>query len=431
MLVSVKQITLVLLPALLLTKSLWVSAEEKITQQEIINAHAHLQPQTISVGCLFPMSGPGAHYGEDSVEAIRLAEEDIQRWREQSPQHYPPLHIHIGDTKSKPLRAIQLSRKFIDQDKVSFLCGGVSSSVALAVTKVARDRQVIFVGTDHASPQLVEEARHPYYFRMSNGTRQSMLAGAKYIAQHYRSRSSSVPLRIAFIGPDYDYGYRAWDDLRYFLQQRNIRFSVATELWPKLNEKDFSLYIDALEDTKPDVLVSGHWGKDFVNLIRQLKGRSLLENTVLMNFDAGGNYDTLAELGDDMPLGLVLSARHHVNWPETQENQHFVQRFFQRTGRYPSYAAQGAYAGILAIAQVVAKTGGIYNQASLLEHFKQLRLKLPEDPDGFESYIDPQSQQIMQVQAIGTTIKADGFSPAKVMLGQWKAYYPPQQWPAR
>ena len=27
-----------------------------------------------------------------------------------------------------------------------------------------------------------------------------------------------------------------------------------------------------------------------------------------MNFDAGGNYEVLAELGEDMPHGIVLSA---------------------------------------------------------------------------------------------------------------------------
>ncbi len=379
----------------------------------------------IHVACLFPMTGPSARYGEDSVAAIRIAEQELKALRAAMPenlrQKIPEIRVLIGDTKSKPLRAVQLARNFIDDQQARFLCGGVSSSVALAVTKVAYDKQIVFVGTDHASPRLVDEALHPYYFRVNNGTQQSMQAGAKYIAQHYRRKT---PLRIAFIGPDYDYGYRAWDDLRRFLKQRNIPFSIVAELWPKLNQKDFSIYIDHLEKAGADIVVNGHWGSDFVHFIRQAKQKTLLEQATVMNFDAGGNYDTLAELGDDMPLGLVLSARHHVNWPETEENNQFVQQFHHSTGRYPSYAAQGAYAGIRAIAKVVSQLPDGFEKAEVIRAFQHLQLKLPEDPRGFQSYMDPKSHQIQQVQAIGTTVRNSAFPPAKVLLGQWFIYYP-------
>jgi branched-chain amino acid transport system substrate-binding protein len=385
---------------------------------------------SIKIACLFPMSGPSANYGEDSVEAIRIAEEELKKRQDQHRYKnegdtqafaFPTVEVLIGDTKSKPLRAVQLARSFIDNEKVNFLCGGVSSSVALAVTKVAYDKKVIFVGTDHASPRLVDEALHPYYFRMNNGTRQSMQAGAKYIAQHYRKRA---PLKIAFIGPDYDYGYRAWDDLLYFLKNNNISVEIAAELWPKLNEKDFTIYIDALVNAKPDIIVNGHWGTDFVNFIRQAKNTSLFEKAKLMNFDAGGNYDTLAALGNDMPLGLVLSARHHVNWPQTVENQQFVKKFYQRTGRYPSYAAAGAYAGIHAIAAVVSKTKSLANNGELISRFQELSIKLPEDPDGFESHMNPVTHQIQQVQAIGITVRNTSFPPATVLLDHWFVYSP-------
>lgn len=143
-----------------------------------------------------------------------------------------------------------------------------------------------------------------------------------------------------------------------------------------------------------------------------------------MNFDAGGNYDTLAALGDDMPLGLVLSARHHVNWPETSENQQFVSQFYQLTGRYPSYAAQGAYAGIHAIAKVLSQVSSPITDEKLITGLQRLRLKLPEDPDGFESYINASTHQIQQVQAIGTTVLNSAYPPAKVLLGDWFIYYP-------
>lgn len=368
------------------------------------------------------MTGPGALYGEDSEAAVHLALKHID-----DSKQYPSvdLRVIVADSKSKPLRAVQLARKLIEEDKVNLLCGAVSSSVALAVTKIAEANKIIFIGTDHASPRLVDQALHPYYFRLNNGTRQSMWAGAQYIAEHYQSTKD---LTIGFIGPDYDYGYRAWDDLRYFLRKQNIDFFIQHELWPKLGEKNFSLYINALINDPPDILINGHWGKDLVNFILQAKESGLFNQTSFMNFDAGGNYATLATLSDKMPLGLVLSARHHVNWPLTPANQQFVNDFFQLTGRYPSYAAEGAYSGIMAIAAAASSVTEPTESEQLITAFKSLTIKLPEDPEGFESIMDSESHQILQVQSIGKTMINHQYPPAKVMLGDWFDYYPPEQW---
>lgn len=383
-----------------------------------------LSESTVKIGCLFPLTGPGGKYGRDSVAAVRLAEAYLQSTFKSDAIS---LEILIGDTRSKSLRAVQIARSFIEKDGVDFLCGVVSSSVALAVTDVARQKRVFFIGTDHASPRLVSQKLHPYYYRVNNGTRQSMMAGAQYIRQYFSTRQ---PLKIAFIGPDYDYGYQAWADLNGFLKEEKVTVKVVAEFWPKLFETDYSTYIHALIDSQPDIVINGHWGQDLVTFVKQAKGLGLFEKTVFMNFDAGGNYEILAELGDDMPLGLVLSARHHVNWPNTLDNLTFVEKFRERVGRYPSYAAEGAYAGILAISAAVRRSGGVGNAKKLSSAFDSLMLKLPEDPEGFSSYMDPDSHQLMQVQAIGKTIRNIDYPPARVMLGDWSIYYPPKRWPS-
>ncbi len=378
----------------------------------------------VKIGCLYPLSGPAGLYGRDSAIAIRLAERHIESL---AAAGYPELEIIIEDTRSKPLRSLQMARKFIDTDHVDFLCGVVSSSIALSVTELARQTKTFFIGTDHASPSLVSTELHPFYFRVNNDIRLSMLAGAKYIRDNYSV--SPKPLRIAFIGPDYEYGYEGWEDLRWLLQENGVEFETVGEFWPKLFETDYSIYIEALDRVQPDVIVDGHWGLDLVTLIKQAAQHGLLEKATFMNFDAGGNYEVLAQLGNDMPLGLVLSARHHVNWPPTQANRDFVQAFHEEAGRYPSYAAEGAYSGILAIAEAVKAAGNTDNADAIRHALSTLKLKLPEDPEGFVSFMDPLSHQMMQVQAIGRTVVDNRFLPATRLLGGWSIYLPPKQWP--
>lgn len=379
---------------------------------------------TVKVGCLYPLTGPGGLYGRDSAVAIKLAQRHV---RSREPDGYPHLEIIIEDTRSKALRSLQIARKFIERDKVDFLCGVVSSSIARAISELARKHSTFFVGTDHASPSLTTEALHPYYFRVNNGTRQSMLAGAKYIHEHYGNRTE--PLRIAFIGPDYEYGYQAWDDLRAFLTQLGTHFEVAGEYWPKLFETDYTTYIQELLRSDIDIVVSGHWGLDLVTFVKQANRLGLIKKAQFMNFDAGGNYEILAELGNEMPLGLVLSARHHVSWPPTDRNKAFVRAFHEEAGRFPSYAAQGAYAGVLAIAEAVRHAGGATDKKAVGEQLKRLRISLPEDPDGFQSHMDAESHQMLQVQAIGKTVFDNRFPPATIQLGDWAVYYPPAKWP--
>jgi len=375
-------------------------------------------PDAVRVGCLYPLTGTGSRYGRDSVIAIGLALDDLDA---RTTGNYPPLRIAIEDTKSKSLRAVQIARSFIDQYKVDFLCGVVSSRVALAVTEVAREKRTFFIGTDHASPRLVTSALHPWYFRVSNGTRQSMRAGAQYIQRKFTGKAE---LRIAFIGPDYDYGYQAWKDLRHFLRQSGVKFKIAGEYWTRLFETDYSLYIQALLDSGANIIINGHWGGDLIAFVRQARAFGLFDKAAFMNFDAGGNYEILEQMAGEMPRGLILSARHHNNWPDTRANRHFVETFREKSGRYPSYAAEGAYAGIIAIAEAIRRAGGVRDKVRLRETFEHLRLKLPEDPQGFESYMDPASHQIMQVQAIGETIENNSFPPAHTMLGNWSIYYP-------
>jgi branched-chain amino acid transport system substrate-binding protein len=130
----------------------------------------------------------------------------------------------------------------------------------------------------------------------------------------------------------------------------------------------------------------------------------------------------MVELGSTPPPGLILSARHHDNWPDTPLNRWFVSKFHALEGRYPTYAAEGAYSGIMAIASAVAQAGGARSTDRLVHALEGLTLDLPEDPPGFHSRIDPATHQIAQAQAIGEVVRDTSFPPAQVMLGHWSVY---------
>lgn len=369
----------------------------------------------VTIGCLYPMTGRAAIYGRDSIAGMKLALADLAAQTGQA----PPFRIIVDDDRSKASYAVRLAEDFIDHDKARFLCGMVSSGVAQAVSQVALRRHVVMVGTDHASSRMTIEGFHRYYFRVTNDSYISMAAGARYLAELQKKTSWK---RIAFIGPDYDYGHVSWLDLTDNLDRLGVRHEVVGTFWPKLYEPDYSTYVQALLKAEPDVVVTALWGGDFIAFLKQAMTTEFFSKIRLANFDTGGNYEVMVALGDKPPPGLILSARHYVNWPDSSLNRHFVEAFRQAEGRYPTYAAAGAYGGIMAIARAVAKAGGASDMEAVVNALEGLEIKLPRDPDGFTSHIDPGTHQIVQMQAVGEVEPNTAFPPAKLMLGHWTVY---------
>jgi branched-chain amino acid transport system substrate-binding protein len=295
----------------------------------------------------------------------------------------------------------------------------VSSGVGLAVSRVARDRRIIMIGTDHASSRSVLEEGHRYYFRVSSDTWYSHAAGARYLKE---LQAQTGWQKLAFLGPDYEYGRVAWRDLRQALDMLEVEYQVAGEYWPKLYEPDYTLYIQSLLESPPDILVTALWGGDFNAFIEQARTTGLFKDMPVANFDTGGNCDTLVAFGENPPPGLILSARHHLNWPDTERNRRFVQAFYELSGRYQSYSAQGAYAGMLVIAKAVGMVGDVADTDAMIAALEGLHIELPKDPEGFTSYIDADTHQIVQAQAIGRPVANDRYPPTRVMLGEWVVY---------
>ncbi len=372
--------------------------------------------KVIKIGALYPMTGRAGLYGKDSVTAAEMAIDEINN--SGGVAGYK-IDATFTDSKVKPAYAVRVAKRYINEDKVNFLFGVVSSGVGLAVTEISKQNKVIFVGTDHASTRLTVDNFQPYYFRVSNNTFQSMAAGALYLKELQKTRPWKT---VVFIGPDYAYGYSQFDELKYNLDRFGVTYKIVGEYWPKIYTPDYTSFITAILKDKPDVLVLGFWGGDTVAFIKQAQAYGLLKKSIVCHPDAGGNYELMSAMGEELPNGLILSARHHNNWPDTELNRKFVREFKKRTGRYPTYAAEGAYAGIHLIAKAVEKVGNTDDTGSLIKAMETMKLQLPEDPKNFTSYMRPETHQIIQVQAIGVTAPDNNYPPAERMLNDWKVY---------
>ncbi|GAK83688.1 ABC transporter substrate-binding protein [Vibrio ponticus] len=331
----------------------------------------------------------------------------------------PQMRVYVADTMGKQFRSREIATNFVDQG-VDVLCGVVNSNIALEVSLLAKQHQILFLGAGHSSARLTQDERHPWYFHLNNDASQSSDAGARYL----RDVKPELGWRtISYIGPDYEYGHQIWQTMMASLAQHGVDYQIKDEFYSLLGETDYRLYIEALLADPPDVLISGHWTRDLVSFLEQAARAGLLEQTHFVNFDTGGGYFVLSRLGDTLPEGVVLSGRSHLNWPQTARNHSYVAAFFERTKRFPTFIAQDAYT-VMKVLDAAWRQAEPQSLLGLRQALPGLRVSLPEDPQGFQSYIDPKTHKIMQYQAIGKTKHTTGFAPATRMLGDWYTYPP-------
>lgn len=202
------------------------------------------EPQ-LTVGCLYPLTGPMGLFGRDADVAIGMALDRLQKMNQQyrdagESRLYPRLKVFLEDSKGKRHRSATLARQLVEEQGVQILCGVVYSSIALEISAFAQQEQMLFIGAGHSSSRLTQEPVNPWYFRVNNDSRQSMRAGALYLQEMLAEQPWET---LAYVGPDYDYGHQALEDLVEGLRDLDVPFRITGGVLPKtLGAGFFGLY---------------------------------------------------------------------------------------------------------------------------------------------------------------------------------------------
>src|SRR5258707_2786312 len=120
-------------------------------------APAYAQDKNVKIGVLNDMSSMYADIGgPNSVVAIKMAVEDSgllkKGWK---------IDVVSGDHQNKPDVGVNLSRQWIDNDKVDAIADTPNSGVALAVSNLAKEKNIVLLNSGAASADLTGKACTP------------------------------------------------------------------------------------------------------------------------------------------------------------------------------------------------------------------------------------------------------------------------------
>ena len=305
-----------------------------------------VEAEDIVIGSFYPMSGGGADLGKSSDEGARLAVKEINA---KGGVLGRKIKILTVDSQAKPDVGAMEAKKYIMKDNVDFLLGGVSSSVALAVSELSKEYKKIYMVATSMSDTITKDKGHRYVFRAQACNSQQGLSWAIFMAKKPEAKTWAVA------GPDYEYGHNLWEVFINRLKALRPDVKVVAEAWPKFGEPNYTSYINAVLASNPDAIFTAFWGGDLINFIKQAKPYGLFEKVKFPVITGAADLTVVQALKKDMPENIWCEQRYYFYWPDTERNRSFVKAYQNEYGKYPAAWAASAYDGVYYLVKAVEK----------------------------------------------------------------------------
>ncbi|HZB90392.1 MAG TPA: ABC transporter substrate-binding protein [Stellaceae bacterium] len=283
----------------------------------------------VKIGVLNDMSSLYADIGgKGSVVAAEMAAEDA------GPVLGQKVVIVSADHQNKPDIGANIARQWYDQDGVDMITDVPTSSVALAVNEVSREKKklALFIGpatSDLTGPKCNAYAASWVYDTYSL----AHVTGGAVV----KSGGDSW----FFITADYAFGHALERDTADVVKAAGGK--VLGDVMVPLNTSDFSSYLLQAQASKAKIIGLANAGGDTINSIKQgaefgiTAGGQKFAGLLIFSTD-------VHSLGLKTAQGLQLTSPfyHDMN----AETRAFSERFAARFGRPPTFDQAGVYSAV-------------------------------------------------------------------------------------
>jgi branched-chain amino acid transport system substrate-binding protein len=334
--------------------------------------------KNIKIGVLTDMSGLYSDLGgPGSVVAAQMAVEDSgltkKGWK---------IDVISGDHQNKPDVGANIARQWFDVDKVDVINDVVTSSVALAVSNVAKEKNGILLDSGAGSsdltnaqctPNTIHWAYDTYTLAHGTGTALTKAGGDSWF----------------FLTADYAFGTALERDTTAAVQAAGGK--VLGGVKHPLGTSDFSSFLLQAQASKAKVIGLANAGGDTTNAIKQAaefgitQGGQKLAALLLFVSDVHA-------LGLNTAQGLVFTETFY--WDLNDQTRAFSKRFQERMKNHamPTMVHAGVYSGLLHYFKALEALGGNpHDGAKVVAKMKEMPT---DDPLFGKGSIEPNGRKI-------------------------------------
>src|ERR1700726_3050511 len=324
-----------------LAAALGLAAALALTAPASAQIEPFLSGNVVKIGVLTDMSSIYADFGgPGSVEAARMAIADFG-----GSVNGKKIELVSADHHNKPDLGAAIANQWFGNDGVDAIVDVPTSSVALAVQEVARNKSKVFLISGAAASDLTGKACSPTSVHwtydtvaLANGTGAAVVkAGGD---------------TWFFITADYAFGHALERDTTAVVLANGGKVLGSVNV--PLNTADFSSYLLQAQGSKAKVIGLANAGGDTINSIKQAAEFGLMKGGQKMSPLLAFVTD-IDSVGLETAQDLLLAEAFY--WDLNDETRAFSKRFMARMKRVPTAAQVGVYSSVTHYLKAVKAAG--------------------------------------------------------------------------
>ena len=321
----------------------------------LIGVTAQAQNGAVKIGVLDDMSGVYAeNTGPGDVAAVKFAIADFG-----GSVLGKPIEMVSADFQNKVDVGVSIAKRWWDDENVDMILGIPNSAIALALVKVAEEKNKIVMPTAAATSALTGKSCSPnsvhFIYDTYGQTKTIVNALAKQAADTW-----------FFITVDYAFGLAVENDATGFIKSAGGK--VVGSVRHPLNTQDFSSYVLQAEGSKAKGLMFANGGGDIINGVKQASEFGLMKKGMRVSAPLA-QFPDIHGLGLKIAQGLMISSPFYYDM--TPEAKAYTERFTKEIGRPPSFIQAGTYGAVLHYLKAV-KAAGTDEAKAVMAKMKEL-----------------------------------------------------------
>jgi len=246
---------------------------------------ATAQAPEVKIGVIYPLSGPDAHAGKMSKDAVDLCADYVNN-------KWPDLPIPIGkwegipglngakikliheDHRGEPDRGADLANKLILDDKVAGICGCYHSSVTKTVSTVCEKNNIPMINPESTSPVLTKRG-YKWFFRATPHDRIFLRDFFEFLDLLHQGKVPGVGAiakselhRIGACTENTEWGAGTRDVIKEFSKQ--FGYEIVSDVTYSHESPDLTAEVRRLLAPKPEILMFASYISDAILLTKTM-----------------------------------------------------------------------------------------------------------------------------------------------------------------
>ncbi|HEU4378584.1 MAG TPA: ABC transporter substrate-binding protein [Hyphomicrobiaceae bacterium] len=322
------------------------------------SAHAQYSDGTIKLGVMNDQSGTYADLsGQGSVWAAKKAIEDFCK----TTKCHDKIEVVFADHQNKPDIGSNVVRQWFDVDKVDAVVDVPTSSVALAVNTITKEKNKVFLVSGAAASNLTGKDCSPNTvhwtydtWALANGTGKAIVktGGDSWF----------------FLTADYAFGHALEADTAAVVEKNGGK--VVGKVRHPFPAQDFSSFLLQAQQSKAKIIGLANAGADTTNAIKQasefgiVTGGQNLAGLLVFITDVHA-------LGLKTAQGLIMTEAWY--WDGNDNNRAFAKEFAPANkGNMPTMVQAGVYSAVLHYLKAVHELKSDADGAAVVAKMKSI-----------------------------------------------------------